>query len=206
MIKHAHTKTDREVYRSDKARSTHFRCNEAAGAFEDARVLAPSYRCWSSSVPAAFSQGRVPLDPRGPTGPQRSSLVSSSQACSSPSHIDRRQPIEPRAFTSHWLSTRTNLVVRTGRSMSTVKARTCASKLTSIVESLGVLGLGLFDEVSSLSPHKDDRIKLELGGTKREKRRRRSKIRDRGETKWKLRRKMVRLSLKWPTLSDPTQH
>lgn len=117
-------------YRSDKARSTHFRCNEAARAFEDARVLAPSYRCWSSSVPAAFSQDRVPLDPRGPTG-RHSDRLPGSQASSSPSRIDRRHPIEPRAFTSHWLSTRRNLVVRTGRSMSTcVGGARASSRLT----------------------------------------------------------------------------
>lgn len=63
-----------QVYRVDKAQSMHFRYTETAVAFEDARCPVPRCRCWSSLVPVAFSQGRVPLGPRGPKARHRSSL------------------------------------------------------------------------------------------------------------------------------------
>lgn len=110
-----------QVYRVDKARSMHFRYTETAVAFEDARGPVPKYRCWSSLVPVAFSQGRVPLGvsvPRGPKARHRSSLHFVSNIF----RIELENSIDSfffRAFTlSHYLATRTTLIERTGCSMS----------------------------------------------------------------------------------------
>lgn len=130
IIKHAHTEID-EVYRFDKARSTHFRCTEAAGAFEDARVLDPSCRCWSSSVPAAFSQGRVPLEPRGPTGPHRSSLQFSSVQFS----FAHRSTTPDRTLRFHFaLALYANKPRRTNRSFHVHYRGTRVSKLAGSID------------------------------------------------------------------------
>lgn len=111
-----------QVYRVDKAQSMHFRYTETAVAFEDARGPVPRYRCWSSLVPVAFSQGRVPLGPRGPKARHRSSLHFSTVSFHASNIWNDRFFF--RVFTSHYLATRTTLLERTACSMS-LPSSTC---------------------------------------------------------------------------------
>lgn len=112
-----------QVYRVDKAQSMHFRYTETAVAFEDARCPVPRYRCWSSLVPVAFSQGRVPLGPRGPKARHRSSLHFSTVSFHASNICNDR--FFSRGFTSHYLAARTSLLQRTGCLMS-LSSSTCS--------------------------------------------------------------------------------
>lgn len=112
-----------QVYRVDKAQSMHFRYTETAVAFEDARCPVPRYRCWSSLVPVAFFQGRVPLGPRGPKARHRSSLHFSTVSFHASNICNDR--FFSRGFTSHYLAARTSLLQRTGCLMS-LSSSTCS--------------------------------------------------------------------------------